>query len=216
MGSGNVPVGEWIKGPAIITLIVTIVRLAGELMGWPSPWFNANAGGDGAIVGISWLIPLFGFFFGVKLAKGGYLPKSLGLTALAVIACIVVNIGAFVLVSFLQLPQAAILIMLAILSWLFIWVVNRLWSEMVRVMRDYAFAARIPVAAVMLIAMIGDWKTHYDVPPPNWPEIDQANVLFKWIMIGAIPQMSIWIAATVLFGGIFAVIAAAIFGKRSA
>ena len=47
----------------------------------------------------------------------------------------------------------------------------------------YAFAARVPVALVMLVAMLGNWGTHYDVAPPGFPEM---GVFSKWLMIGAL------------------------------
>ena len=54
--------------PAVITLAVTLLRLVGELQGWSPLLFNREAGGGGALVGISWLVPVFGAWFGWKLA----------------------------------------------------------------------------------------------------------------------------------------------------
>ncbi len=64
--------------PALITLGVTILRLVGELEHWPKPWFNAAAGGGGAIVGISWLPIIFGPYFALKLAGVGDGPSGAG------------------------------------------------------------------------------------------------------------------------------------------
>jgi hypothetical protein len=38
--------------PGLITLAVTLLRLASQLMGGPASFFNPAAGGAGAIVGI--------------------------------------------------------------------------------------------------------------------------------------------------------------------
>ncbi len=46
--------------PALIALAITIVRLVGELAGGPSTLFNRAPGGGGALVGIVWLVPIFG------------------------------------------------------------------------------------------------------------------------------------------------------------
>ncbi len=54
---------DLIKIPALITLAVTLLRLVGELLDWPSLFFNAEAGGGFAIVGIVWLAPIFGVCF---------------------------------------------------------------------------------------------------------------------------------------------------------
>lgn len=55
--------------PALISLGVTILRLVGELKNWSPLLFNPEAGGGGALVGIAWLVPIFGIYFGLKLAK---------------------------------------------------------------------------------------------------------------------------------------------------
>jgi hypothetical protein len=50
--------------PTLVTLGVTLLRLVGELRGWPSPWFDKNSG----IVGITWLVPpTIGVYFAWKL-----------------------------------------------------------------------------------------------------------------------------------------------------
>ena len=62
------PHGRLILVPAGITLAVTLLRLIGELQEWSSALFNRSAGGGGAIVGIVWLVPVFGIYFALKLA----------------------------------------------------------------------------------------------------------------------------------------------------
>ena len=89
--SDKANIGGLILGPALITFSITILRLEGELHHWGSPWFYTSAGGDGAIVGISWLPIIFGPYFALKLANAGEAPvnyrKAFGSTigALAVI-----------------------------------------------------------------------------------------------------------------------------------
>src|SRR5579864_7290349 len=64
--------------PAVITLLITILRLYGELQGWPARFFSTAAGGGGALVGISWLPIIFGPYFALKLAGAGEGPSSNG------------------------------------------------------------------------------------------------------------------------------------------
>lgn len=45
--------------PVIITLAVTLLRFAGEMLQWSPSFFSREAGGAGAIIGIVWLIPVF-------------------------------------------------------------------------------------------------------------------------------------------------------------
>ncbi len=54
--------------PAAVTLAVTVLRVAGELLDWTPVLFNRAVGGAGALVGIVWLIPVFGIHFGYRLA----------------------------------------------------------------------------------------------------------------------------------------------------
>lgn len=53
--------------PAIITLAVTLARLAGEFSNLPAWLASKEAGGGGALIGIAWLAPIFGIYFATKL-----------------------------------------------------------------------------------------------------------------------------------------------------
>ena len=72
--------GRLILVPALITLAVTLVRLAGELSRWSPSLFNREPGGPGALVGIVWLIPVFGIYFALRLARAGEKPTGVGRT----------------------------------------------------------------------------------------------------------------------------------------
>ena len=76
--ANEVPIKKLILVPAVITFAVTLLRLTGELMHWSPILFNAHAGGGGAIVGIAWLVPVFGVYFGLKLANAGQAPAAVG------------------------------------------------------------------------------------------------------------------------------------------
>jgi hypothetical protein len=68
MGRQNGPdYGKLILIPALITLGITLLRLGGEFMGFPSWLASKTAGGIGAVIGISWLPPIFGVYFAHKL-----------------------------------------------------------------------------------------------------------------------------------------------------
>lgn len=54
--------------PALITLAITLLRLGAEFMDLPSWLANKKPGGMGALIGISWLPPIFGVYFAYKLA----------------------------------------------------------------------------------------------------------------------------------------------------
>ena len=200
----GVPVRELVLVPAVITLAVTLLRLAGELMGGPNSLFNRAPGGPGAIVGIVWLVPVFGYYFGHRLARMGAHPASTGrvfgyaLGALAVFAAAMAAGFSFRIGS---LPW---LLLVAGGSWLAVWVAQRGWPALGRVLVAYGLAARVPVAVVMLFAILGRWGTHYDGLPPNMPPM---GPVATWAAVGLVPQLSLWIAFTVIVGTLLAGVA---------
>jgi hypothetical protein len=201
--------GQLILVPAVITFAVTLLRLVGELQGWSPRLFSKAAGGGGALVGISWLVVVFGAWFGWKLVKAGQGPgaigRALGLTILAFALLPVVGVAANALGMSQQSPSTFALYVVASIGGLVLGL--RAWPALGRTLLAYAFAARVPVMLVMLAAILGNWGTHYDVPPPGLPEMAP---LAKWFFIGVLPQMTIWIWFTVVVGSLFGILAAAI------
>lgn len=211
-----VPTRKLVFWPAVVTLAVTLLRLTGELLHWSPSLFNPAPGGGGALVGISWLPPVFGILFAIQLVRAGHGPgsggRAIGMAVLGVAAAAAViaggsalgaiSPGGFSLLA-LVLFTTAIAVGAAIAWWG--------WPALGHALLAYAFAARVPVAIVMLVAMLGNWGTHYDAAPPGFPEM---GVFSKWIMIGALPQLTTWIAFTVLSGALFGSIAGAIASRR--
>ena len=64
--------------PSVITLLVTLLRVMGELGHWSPTLFNSSPGGGGALVGITWLVPIFGIYFALKLSGAGEGPLGAG------------------------------------------------------------------------------------------------------------------------------------------
>ncbi len=204
--------------PAVVTLAITLLRLTGELLHWSPTLFNPAAGGGGALVGISWLPPLFGILFAVQLVRAGHGPvgggRAIGRALLGLVATVAVVMGASAL-GFIGQGQFSLLGLVlftlaiaigAVVAW-------SGWPALGRTLLVYAFAARVPVALVMLVAMLGNWGTHYDVAPPGFPEM---GVFSKWLFIGALPQLTTWIAFTVLTGALTGSITGAIVSRRRA
>jgi len=186
--------------PAVVTLAVTAARLAGELLHGPRWFFNSDPGGLGAIVGIIWLAPLFGIYFALKLAAHGHGPKSLGRAmGFALLGLAVVFAFSFV-GSLLHLQQhfrGRLLYLWAVVAVAALGTLPG-WAALFRTLVAYAYAARVPVAAVMLFAFWKDWGTHYDAIPPDLP--DGLGLMAKYLWLGFFPQLIFWVGVTVLAG----------------
>jgi hypothetical protein len=87
------------------------------------------------------------------------------------------------------------------------------WPALAKTLLSYGLAARIPVAIVMLIAIFGNWGTHYDVTPPDWQYPDMGP-LPKWFLIGLVPQLTLWVYLTVVGGMILGGLVYGLFYKR--
>jgi hypothetical protein len=208
--SDAVSVKSLILVPALITLAITILRLVGELQNWSPTFFSRAAGGAGAIVGIVWLVPIFGAYFAVKLAKAGGAPgagRVLGYSALA-IGFAVLAITATVKATKNQGVHFGVFMVVTVIAGA---IAYRGWPALGRALLAYGLAARIPVAIVMLVAIYANWGTHYDVAPPNMAAMPP---LQKWFMIGLMPQMLGWIPFTICVGALFGGLALLAAGGR--
>lgn len=210
--ANDVSIKKLIVVPSLITLAVTLLRLTGELMHWSPTLFNPAAGGGGAIVGIAWLVPVFGIYFGLKLANAGQAPSAAGpAIGYCILGFALMPALGFGAVKLGLQPQGfaafAVFIVLSVIGTA---VAYRGWPAQGRTLLAYGLAARVPVVIVMLFAMLGNWGTHYDVPPPNFPEM---SLIAKWLLIGVLPQLTIWIWFTSTAGAIFGAIAVAATGR---
>jgi hypothetical protein len=210
--------GRLVLVPAIITLAVTLLRLAGERMHWSHRLFNPEAGGGGALVGIVWLVFVFGVYFALKLSQAGEGPGRLGRSFGIVALAVVVFLGPGLVAQALGVPPTSFTMFFIFVaaSVAAFFLALRAWPALGRVLTVYGLAARIPVALVMLVAIFGNWGTHYDVPPSE--DFPVMSPLLKWLVIGLVPQMTAWIAFTVVGGMLVGLLAVALVhrGRRPA
>ena len=191
--------------PFLISLAVTLLRLVGELQHWPVALFNPAVGGGGSVVGISWLVPIFGIYFAYKLVRAGQGPSSSGKAILyALLAVIVFVAGFLILLKSGRGPMALLGFVLFVCAAI---IPAAGWKDLFKVLLAYALSARIPVAILMFFAIQGDWHTHYDVAPPSFPE--GVGFWSKYLQIGLLPQLTLWIGFTVAAGALFGSLVAA-------
>lgn len=194
--------------PSLITLAVTILRLIGELQNWSPVLFRRSAGGGGAIVGIVWLVPIFGIYFALKLSRRGDGPssagKSIGFTVLGLVVLVIgCAAGLNPMLHFPGKQALGYLLMAAGASLVFAG-----WPALGRTLFAYAWAARIPVALVMFFAMRGGWGTHYDALPPEYA--GPTGFWHEYWAMALLPQLVFWTSFTIVAGALFGTVVAAI------
>lgn len=186
--------------PSLITLAVTLLRLIGELQHWPTALFNPEAGGAGAIIGITWLVFIFGAYFAVKLARADETApgagRVIGFALLGLAVTVAGGYLGFAMAS--EFPGKTIVGLVLIIAGGLIPFLG--WKALAKVLLAYGYAARIPVLILMYFAMRGDWHTHYDAVPPDFP---QMGFWMKYLQLAVVPQMIAWIAFTTVLGSLF-------------
>lgn len=193
--------------PTLLTLAVTLLRLAGELRSWPGPWFNKDSG----LVGITMLPPIFGFYFALKLWRGGERTDSVGHAFELGLLGVVLNQGVeatvFSLLHTSIFSQLLILWTAAIISALLQYLA---WPALFKALTLYGLGARVPTVIISFFALRGHWGTHFDFHPGPlkltfWP-------LFWWFYF--FEEMIYWVSFTVVTGTLAGSVAAAVAKHR--
>jgi hypothetical protein len=202
-----------VRGPALIAFGVTLLRLVGERGHWSERWFSPATGGivpQGMswLFGITWLAIPFGAYFGLRLTRAGEGPLRPGRALAWSLVGLAVLLVAGRLAGRVPLPFPPILIAIwlvmvaaAALAWIG-------WPALGRTLLAYGLASRLPVVAVMFLAMRANWGTHYDyvgMPPQFqmafWPR-------FLWLAL--FPQLVFWVGFTILMGALAGSLAVAL------
>ena len=205
-------IARFILVPSVITLVITLLRMVGELRHWSPSLFNPSAGGGGALVGITWLVPIFGIYFALKLAGAGEGPAVAGRAiGMAVLGFIVMAGGSFLAVApQITLPGKLVIGLLLIVAAAALQF--RAWPALSKALLAYGYAGRIPVALLTFFAIRGNWGTHYDALPPGFAEM---SFWPRYMQTALVPQLVFWVVFTVVVGSLFGSIATAIFNRRN-
>ncbi len=195
---------------AVVTLLVTVLRVIGESQGWDSAWFNPEAGSAFNPFGIVWLVPLFGFIFGRRLAQAGTGPAFITGFFVPMFGFFsIVGMAMFLGSSFEgeEMRDATIYLFGAasLLSLLALFA----WPRAFFTMLFYSISARLPVMLVQYLDIQNGWQTHYGRTAPQMGHMgpdERIWMLTQW-------QAGFWIPFTVTLGCGFAAIGAAV-GRR--
>jgi PilZ domain-containing protein len=194
--------------PTLFTLGVTLLSLAGELYGWPSPWFSKNS----TVVGTMWwLPPIFGCYFALKLwgdsDRIDRVDRAFALGLLGVLLNQAVTATIFPDSNISIYSKLVILWTVAVLS---AYLQYLGWPALCKTLTAYGLGARIPIVVIKFFALRGHWGTHYDRPSGIftlgfWPE-------FFWF--GFFEELICWVSFTVAIGSLAGSVAAAVAKRR--
>jgi hypothetical protein len=204
--SEKISITKLVFVPALITLAVTLLRMTGELLHWSRTLFNPAPGGGGAVVGIVWLIPVFGVYFALRLAKAGDGPERAGRAIGYAAAGFAILATGFLMFqyAFRSLHGLIVLWGTAALGGM---LPRYGWRSLYKILIAYAYLARIPVAMVMLVATLGAWESHYSALA--FPTA-RMSPLAQFFLFAFFPQLVWWVGLTVTAGALFGGVAAAI------
>ena len=203
----------------VIALGATLLRLAGERLGWSERWFSRATGGVvpsgvGWVVGITWLALPFGIWLAARLVARGRPPlsarRAMGFAFLGTI----VLVAGLRIVPRLDLGMAGFLLAVwttAVVAAVAAW---RGWPALGRELVAYGLLSRVPVAIVMLLAMHGRWGTHYDYA--DAPQVQQMPFWTAYAALALVPQLVFWVAFTVAAGMVTGALTAAVLGRKRA
>jgi hypothetical protein len=188
--------------PSVITLAMTLLRLVGELQHWPTVLFNRAPGGGGAIIGITWLVFVFGAYFALKLSSAGEATPSTGRAIGFAILGLVLVFGGTVFIApadatHIRFPGKEIVGLVLMLCGAALPFMS--WSTLAKVLLAYGYSARIPVLIIMYFSIKGNWDTHYSLGPPG---VEFPSFWSKFVQIAVLPQMIFWIAFTITAGSL--------------
>ncbi|MCA8952219.1 MAG: hypothetical protein KDE27_22100 [Planctomycetes bacterium] len=202
--------------PTVITALVSIARLAGEVI----EQITARSGGALAPLGITWCVFVFGGWFGYRLARGAGSRPTVKLAPLVGLLCMAALIGS-VMWQFgplleaaptrenFELVRAAVFVLVGIAAGLAV-VAFVLWPRLAWTMLLYAIPARLTVLALTWLAKIRGWDTHYTKFGPPGIELDGIG---ETMLAATVAQIGFWVPFTIVGGTFAGMLVQLLFGR---
>lgn len=190
-----------VLGPLLLTTVVSVTRLVGEVQGWISP----RSGGALHPLGISWLAFVFGAWFAIRLRRSGSAPRLVWsrtvatLTLLGLAAAVAWQFRPFAGqpaddATFGRL-RIAVLILVTLAS-AAATVAFLVWPRLAWTVLCYALPTRLVVFLLTWLAKARGWDTHYVKFGPPGIERDLPDTL----LATALAQGGFWVPFTVVGG----------------
>ena len=180
-----------------LTLLVTVVRAIGECSQWDAAWFSSEAGSPFNPFGIVWLVPVFGFLFGRRLAQSGGVPRFVTGFYVPMFGFSAMMGAAFVLQEQFQGDQLR-----TALTYFFYWapalslLALFAWPRAFVALLAYGIVARLPVMVVQYLDVQNGWQTHYGRVHPGLGMLSADDRV--WLL--TLAQAGFWIPFTVTLG----------------
>lgn len=188
--------------PSLLTLAISITRLVGEQQGWVTD----ESGGAGALLGISWCIPLFGGWFGWRLARAGSFPRGKKPWLWALLATLAfVGTMAYGFRPLLHADKSDAtfeLVRAAVLHGVLVGLAGAcamffVWPRLACTLLLYGLGARATVVAITWYAKSQDLHTHHVKFGPPGIERDSMQ---ETMVSACLAQFGAWVPLTI-FGG---------------
>lgn len=195
--------------PALFSIAVTALRLVGELLRWPKPLVNNDVCGK-AILGVIWLVPIFGTYFAVKLSHAGDAPQRFARPVVFAISALTFKLAGTLIMESHGMTYAPRLSMNFIVTLIGLVLSAVAWPTLSKALLVYGYLSRIPVAIVQYLAMRGRWGTHYDALDPGFPPI---GFWPTFLRVSFVPNIFFMEAYTVIVGALIGTAVVAILGR---
>jgi len=199
--------------PSIVTLLVSVTRLVGEVKGW----FPAKSGGALHPLGIFWFGLAFALWFAFRLRRAGSAPRvarpwlwsmlslqpifvAFGATAPGLTDAEANEAGYAALRTSGLAVSAAAYVAMAVQFYV--------WPRLAWTLLCYAIPARLTVVALTWIAETNAWDTHYTKFGPKGWDRDMENTMVATSLM----QLGFWTGVSVVFG---VLLGGAVFGRRA-
>jgi hypothetical protein len=178
-------------------------------MHWPKPLVNSDVCGK-AILGVVWLVPIFGIYFAVKLFRAGDGPQRVARPIAFAISALALKFGGTLVMESHGVTYVSRLSINFIVTLIGLVLSAMAWPTLSKMLLAYGYLSRIPVAIVQYLAMRGHWGTHYDALDPGFPPI---GFWPTFLRVSFVPNIFFMEAYTVVVGTLVGVAAVAVLGR---